>query len=436
LQKPAPPRPGASSKSAPLLATVLALVLATHFSACGDGSSPASPTPTPLSAGISASLTPSSPTVRRMSTTDPTRSIFELRGAVTFRDAGFGGLQLTALEIEIVDAAGNSERQTAPINVTVPPGGTATHPLPDSFTLPAGREPLRVRIRAMGRDADGRMRTTDVVEAAVVFVASGTAGFGGDVTFVGAGDIADCAHPGAQATARLLDTIPGEVFTLGDNVYPSGTAELFSSCYHTTWGRHIGRTRPIPGNHDWGELNALPYFDYFGAAAGTRLGYYSFNLGAWHVLALNSNAPAGTVSAQFGWVAADLAANPSRCTLAMWHHARFSSGPNGNSPEMQQIWWLLEQNGVDLVLSAHEHMYERFARQDNEGNPRPNGMRQIVAGTGGAPLAGPQVIRPNSEVRGAAWGVLKMTLRSDNYSWQFIPAPGSTFTDSGTDTCR
>ena len=109
--------------------------------------------------------------------------------------------------------------------------------------------------------------------------------------------------PGSQATARLLDAIPGEVFTLGDHVYPSGTAELFSSCYHNTWGRHVGRTQPVPGNHDWGELHAIPYFDYFGAAAGPRTGYYSFNLGAWHILALNSNVPANTVSAQFGWVA-------------------------------------------------------------------------------------------------------------------------------------
>ena len=371
-----------------------------------------------------------------MNTGDPNRTEFELRGAVTFSDNAGSGLQLTALEVDVVDAAGNVERRSAVVDITVPAGGTATHPLPDTFTLQAGREPMRVRIRATGRDRDGRMRSTDVVEAAVVLVTGGGPAFGGEVTFVGAGDIADCSHPGSQATARLLDLIPGDVFTLGDHVYPSGTPELFATCYHPTWGRHIGRTRPVPGNHDWGELYATPYFDYFGAAAGSRLGYYSFNLGAWHILALNSNAPANTVSAQFAWVARDLAANPSRCTLAMWHHARFSSGPNGNSPEMQQIWWLLETNGVDLVLSAHEHMYERFAKQDNEGNPRPNGMRQINAGTGGAPLGGPQLIRPNSEVRGATWGVLKLTLRSENYSWQFVPVPGSTFTDSGTDVCR
>ena len=415
---------------------MLAVVLATHFGACG-GSSPTSPTPTPLSAGISASLSPSSPTVRRMNTADPMRGLFELRGSVTFRDNGGGGLQLTALELEVVDVGGTIERHSTAIDVAVQAGGTATQPLPDTFTMAAGREPMRMRIRATGRDRDGRMRTTDVVEAPVVMVTSGGGpGFGGEVTFVGAGDIGDCAHPGSQATARLLDTIPGDVFTLGDHVYPSGTFELFTGCYHPTWGRHIGRTHPVPGNHDYGELHGAPYFDYFGGAAGSRLGYYSFNLGAWHILALNSNVPANTVSAQLGWVAQDLAANPSRCTLAMWHHARFSSGPNGNSPEMQQIWWLLEQNGVDLVLNGHEHMYERFARQDNEGNPRPNGMRLIVAGTGGGPLAGPQLIRPNSEVRGATWGVLKLTLRSENYSWQFVPVPGSTFTDSGTDTCR
>ena len=436
MRKRASLRPGASNKTAPLLATVLALALATQFGACGGESSPTGPTPPPLSAGISASLSPSSPTVRRMNTGDPTRSLFELRGAVTFKDdAGTGG-QLSALEIDVVDVADHVERQSVVIDVTVPAGGSATQPLPDLFTLPAGREPMRVRVRATGRDREGRMRVTGAVEAPVVFVAGGGTAIGGEVTFVGAGDIADCAHTGSQATARLLDAIPGEVFTLGDHVYPSGTTELFSSCYHNTWGRHVGRTQPVPGNHDWGELHGIPYFDYFGAAAGPRTGYYSFNLGAWHILALNSNIPANTVSAQFGWVAQDLAANPSRCTLAMWHHARFSSGANGNSPEMQQIWWLLESKGVDLVLSAHEHMYERFARQDNEGNPRPNGMRLIVAGTGGAPLSGPQLIRPNSEVRGAAWGVLKLTLRPENYSWQFVPVPGSTFTDSGTDICR
>jgi hypothetical protein len=415
----------------------LAVVLATHFAACGGGSSPTSPTPATLSAGIGASLSPSSPTVRRMNTADPTRSLFELRGAVTFRDHAGAGLQLAAIELEVVDATGGVERHSTVIDVMVQAGGTATQPLPETFTLLAGREPMRLRIRAIGRDREGRMRTTDVVEAPVVLVTGGGGpGFGGEVTFVGAGDIGDCGHPGTQATARLLDTIPGDVFTLGDHVYPSGTSERFTGCYHSTWGRHIGRTHPVPGNHDWGEPNAGPYFDYFGVAAGSRLGYYSFNLGAWHILALNSNVPANTVSAQFGWVAQDLAANPSHCTLAMWHHARFSSGPNGSSPEMQQIWWLLERNGVDLVLNAHEHMYERFARQDNEGNPRPNGMRLIVAGTGGGSLAGPQLIRPNSEVRGASWGVLKLTLRADNYSWQFVSVPGSTFTDSGTDVCR
>lgn len=429
-------RLGATERSAPVLASVLALVLATHFGACGGGS-PVSPSPTPESVSISATLTPATPTMRRMAGADPNRTQYELRGAVTFRDNAGIGLQLTALDVDVLDAAGNADRNTAPIDATVAPSGSTTHPLPDTVWVPAGREPHRVRIRGSGRDREGRLRITDVAEAPVAFVqGGGGVAAGGEVTFVGAGDIADCAHPGSQATARLLDLIPGAVFTLGDNVYPSGTADLFTSCYHRTWGRHIGRTHPVPGNHDWGERHAQPYFDYFGAAAGTRLGYYSFNLGAWHILALNSNAPAGVVSAQFGWVAADLAANPSRCTLAMWHHSRFASGPNGSSPEMQQIWWLLENNGVDLVLSAHEHMYERFARQDHEGNPRPNGMRLIVAGTGGAPLAGPQVIRPNSEVRGAAWGVLKLTLRSDNYSWQFIPVPGSTFTDSGTDTCR
>ena len=151
----APPRSGDSRRFAPPVAIVLALVLAAHFSACGGGSSPVSPTPTPLSAGISASLSPSSPTVLRMAGADPTRIVFELRGAVTFRDIGGGGLQLTNLEVDVVDAAGAAERHVATIDVMVPQGGTASHPLPDRVSLPAGREPLRVRVRGTGRDRDG-----------------------------------------------------------------------------------------------------------------------------------------------------------------------------------------------------------------------------------------------------------------------------------------
>ena len=152
MASPASLRPGAPSQLAPLLATALAIVLATHFGACGGGSSsPTAPTPALLSAGISASLSPTSPTVRRMANADPSRGLFELRGAVTFRDNGFGGLQLTALEVEVLDVAGHVERQSAPLTLTIPAGGSVTHPLPDSFSLPAGREPLRVRIREVRR---------------------------------------------------------------------------------------------------------------------------------------------------------------------------------------------------------------------------------------------------------------------------------------------
>ena len=152
---------------------------------------------------------------------------------------------------------------------------------------------------------------------------------GGDPVFVGAGDIANCGHSNDEATAKLLDSIPGTVFTTGDNVYPDGTAAQFADCYAPTWGRHKDRTRPAPGNHDYHTAGAAGYFNYFGAAAGDPgKGYYSYNLGAWHIISLNSEV---TSSAQEQWLRADLAANNSRCTLAYWHHPRFSSGQHGNS---------------------------------------------------------------------------------------------------------
>jgi hypothetical protein len=255
--------------------------------------------------------------------------------------------------------------------------------------------------------------------------------------FVGAGDIALCTPDGNhEATARLLDTIGGTVFALGDNVYYSGTAEEYRDCYDRTWGRHKNRTRPVPGNHEYVTPGASGYFDYFGINAGPHgLGYYSFDLGAWHIVALNSNIPVSAGSTQGAWLRADLAANRSRCTLAYWHHPRFSSGQHGNQEQMHDFWRILHEASAEIILSGHDHVYERFAPQDADGFPDPaRGVRQFVAGTGGARPYAFASLRANSEVRMSMLGVLKLTLSAHGYDWEFISVAGPG--DSGTASCH
>ena len=256
--------------------------------------------------------------------------------------------------------------------------------------------------------------------------------------FVGAGDIAACDN-NSQATARLLDVTGGTVFTLGDNAYFHGSREDFRNCYEPTWGRPAikDRTRPVPGNHDYESPGALPYFEYFGANAGPAgLGYYGFDVGAWHAIALNSNIPAAASSAQAAWLRSELALHaPSRCTIAYWHHPLFSSGPNGDSTNMRDVWRILYEAGVDVVLNGHDHLYERFGPQDPDGRPdRDRGIRQFTAGTGGAPLYQFAAPRPNSEARISAFGVLKLTLRPDGYDWEFMPVSGAR--DAGAGNCH
>jgi hypothetical protein len=260
---------------------------------------------------------------------------------------------------------------------------------------------------------------------------------------VGAGDIAGCSSlEGAEATAKLLDAIAGTVFTAGDNAYPSGTATQFSECYGPTWGRHKGRTRPALGNHDYGTGDATAYFAYFGAAAGTPgTGYYSYDLGAWHVVVLDSNCArvgceAG--SPQERWLRADLSAHGNRCSLAIWHHPRFSSGGHGDSVATQPLWQALYDAGAEIVISGHDHDYERFAPQDAEGSlDAARGIREFVVGTGGRSTRPFTTPKANSEVRDTGtFGVLKLTLRPGAYEWRFVPVEGRTFTDSGAGSCH
>jgi calcineurin-like phosphoesterase family protein len=262
---------------------------------------------------------------------------------------------------------------------------------------------------------------------------------------VGAGDVASCADlSGAIATARLLDTIPGTVFVVGDAGYPDGTDEQLADCYGPTWGRHKARTRPALGNHDYHTGHGAPFFRYFGAAAGDPdKGYYSYDLGAWHVVVLNSNCSevggCQTGSRQEQWLRQDLATHRTACTAAYWHHPLFSSGrEHGNDFEMKPIWQALYDSGAELVVSGHDHDYERFAPQDANGVVDPaRGIREFVAGTGGKSTRAFDEPRPNSEVRNTGtFGVLKLTLNATSYDWRFIPIAGKEFTDSGSGICH
>jgi hypothetical protein len=253
-----------------------------------------------------------------------------------------------------------------------------------------------------------------------------------------AGDIGMCGGT-AEETARLLDRLGGTILALGDIAYFNGSRENFRECYHPTWGRHRARTRPAPGNHEYESLAALPYFEYFGAQAGPPgLGYYSFNLGAWHIISLNSNVGTAANSSQGAWLSGDLADHFGfRCTLAYWHHPLFSSGPNGDNPSVRDFWRLLHQAGADLILVSHEHAYERYAPQDPDGRADLlGGMRQIIVGTGGATLSPFVSVRPNSQFRlsGVA-GVLRLTLHATGYDWEFIAVDGAV-RDSGSDRCH
>jgi len=273
----------------------------------------------------------------------------------------------------------------------------------------------------------------------------------GTFILVGAGDIAACdSLEGAEATAKLIDGIPGEVFAAGDLAYENGTAEEFKNCYDKTWGRFKNRTHPAPGNHEfYGSKDGSPYFDYWGAQAGEReKGYYSFDLGSWHVVALNTNCAAPGLggcdagSPQDLWLQEDLAEHPKSCIVAFGHHALYSSGvlkSHAIHPELRQLWRDLYNAHADLVLNGHEHSYERFAPQDPYGGlDEKRGIREFVVGTGGrshGPLGFPA---PNSLVRNAGtFGVLKLTLSPGKYSWEFVPVEGSTeFHDSGAGTCH
>jgi acid phosphatase type 7 len=292
-----------------------------------------------------------------------------------------------------------------------------------------------------------------------IAVAALTTGCGGDSgpaepsdplppeTILVAGNIATCGTTNDEATAAILDTLAGTVFTLGDNAFPDGTIEAYTGCYEPSWGRHKARTYASLGNHEYRAGNATPSFEYFGDRAGPRgLGYYSLNLGNWHIVVLNVNdatvneTTAFDGSAQDQWLRADLAKNRSRCTLAITHNPRFfSSNTLGwtSSAYVTDIWRRLYDSGVDLVLTGQQHDYERFPPMTPTGTLDPaTGIREINIGTGGESTENMVAIADHSEVRSDAFGILKLTLDAENYSWTFVPVLPGQFSDSGSGSCH
>jgi len=272
-------------------------------------------------------------------------------------------------------------------------------------------------------------------------------------TVFAAGDIARCAHPdprwsGAADTAAVvaygLAADPNAVvLTLGDHTYPRGTAREFADCYDPTWGRFKDRTWPTPGNHEYYTKGALPYFAYFGARAGRpERSWYSLDLGSWRVISLDSNLAPAAHAAQLDWLREELKDNPRRCTLAFWHHPLYSSGGHGSVPTMRDAWALLHAAGAELVLSGHDHDYERFAPQDAHGKRDPRGMRQFVVGTGGAFATPFLLFEKHSETRDASRNaVLRLQLRDDGYDWELLEAtplelPNASPPDHGSAACH
>jgi hypothetical protein len=255
-------------------------------------------------------------------------------------------------------------------------------------------------------------------------------------TLLAAGDIAGCSEKyNDEATSAMLVTLAGTVAALGDVVQKDGAHWEYRKCYHPTWGRVLSRTRPSPGNHDYRTAQAAAYYKYFGSLAGpSGRGWYTYRLGAWRIYSLNSER---NIAQQAAWLQQQLAATPSKCVLAYWHRPLYTSGRNPGESSVRPLFDVLYKARAEVVLSGHNHNYERFAPQDADGRAKAAGIRQFVVGTGGAPLEAFVTVQPNSQVRRAdMWGVLKLRLYQDSYSWEFLPVGGGERLDSGSGVCQ
>jgi len=308
--------------------------------------------------------------------------------------------------------------------------------------------PLRLAAKLNGR-VTGRLWALLAAALACAGLVIGCGGSSGasSAVLLAAGDIAECDHRGDEATARLLGAEPNAtIATLGDNAYPKGTAEEFVRCFDASWGRYRERMRPATGNHDHSTKDARGYHEYFGERGGPfERYYYSYDLGAWHVVVLDSDCwrvgGCALDDPQLQWLRQELRRNRARCTLAYWHRPPFSSGRYGDPEDTERVlpaWQTAVEGGVDVVLTGHEHSYERFAPMDAAGRPDPTGGQLFVVGTGGGelrPYRRPRL--PTTAVRNDdSWGVLRLTLHADRYDWKFLPVAGQTFSDAGSRSCH
>lgn len=258
-------------------------------------------------------------------------------------------------------------------------------------------------------------------------------------TFVNVlGDTGWCGSPALGPLSRLFDRFGGEILLAGDLAYPSGTMAEFRNCFEPSFGRFKSRMRASPGNHDYvASVSAQSYFEYFGERSGpTRLGYYRFKAAEWTVLMLNSNVPIGRNSAQYAFVRTTMQQTPTRCTLAVLHHPFDSSGINGPTPALREVWQLMYNLGGDVVIAGHDHLYERHAPVNTEQRRDDvRGIRQFTVGTGGAPLYSRVRAALNSEILIANYGMLRLKLDPALYEWQFMDMNGNVL-DRGLNVCH
>lgn len=251
------------------------------------------------------------------------------------------------------------------------------------------------------------------------------------------GDTGWCGAPAMPQLSRLLATLGGDIFLAGDLAYPNGSPGEFQRCFEPDFGRFRSRFWATPGNHDYQTAAADGYFTYFGDRAGpVRRGYYSVRSSTWQVLMLNSQIPIGRNSAQLEWVRAELAANQSRCAMAVIHYPFDSSGPNGGNPQLRDLWDVMHAHGVDVVVAGHDHFYERHAPQDASGRAdAARGIRLFIAGTGGAPPYSRARAALHSEVLISSHGMLRLKLEPALYEWEFLDLNGAA-ADRGLTVCH
>jgi hypothetical protein len=256
-------------------------------------------------------------------------------------------------------------------------------------------------------------------------------------TLLAVGDIGMCGSAGTETTAQLAARLEGTLILAGDIAYLHGSAQDFARCFHPFWGQFSDRWFAVPGNHEYESANAQPFFDYFADAAGEAgRGYFAFYAGDWMVLMLNSMLSTGANSDQGQFVRRQLDSRRPRCAMAVWHHPLYSSGPNGPNGQMHDLWEVLVDAGVEIVVNGHDHLYEHFGRQNADGQLSVEGIRQFTVGTGGATLYPFVTVAANSQARISKHGILRLALMPGSYRWEFLTTPGGTVEDSGSDVCR